>query len=184
MRQSPTTHSMVLWMEYDGDIYSPETSLGRATRENFEDDIWRGEYPGVCHAVYSYGTYPNGGSYCREITLEIASGMTRRSFEQEIEPIPAVCAFLEAAGEVWFKERREGVISPRLIQMREEIAPARSRAKRRKGAKKASPEELRAQPQFKLPIAGGKKKADSPSRPNDKEVLQSGQGPGRGSARS
>jgi hypothetical protein len=175
---------MVLWMEYEDDIYSPETSLRRATRENFEDDIWRGEYPGVCHAVYSYGTYPNGGSYCREITLEIASGMARRSFEQAIEPIPTVCAFLEAAGEVWFKERREGVISPRPMQMHEEIAPARSPAKPRKRVKTASPEELRAQPQFKLPIAGGKKKADSHSRPKDKEMLQGGRAPGGSSARS
>jgi len=159
MRASPTTHGVILWMEYEGDIYSPETSHGRATREIFEDEIWHGEHLGMCHAIYSYGAYPNGGSYCRDITLEVASSVARRSFDQALEPIPAVCAFLQAAGEEWFQERREGVIAARPMPASEEAAPARPQAKFRKRVKKLSPEELRAQPQLKLPIAGGKSKA-------------------------
>jgi hypothetical protein len=171
MRASPTTHGVILWMEYEGDIYCPETSHARATRENVEDDIWHGEHLGVCHAVYSYGAYPNGGSYCRDVTLEVASSVARRSFEQALEPIPAVCAFLQAAGEEWFQERREGVIADRPMPVSQEAAPARQQAKSRKRTKQLSPEELRAQPQLKLPIAGGKSKAQGHARTAGKDAM-------------
>jgi hypothetical protein len=160
MTSDPTSHGAVLWMEHEGRIYSPETSLRKATREDFEDSVWKGGHPGVCRAVYQYGAYPNGGSYCRAITSEIARNLARRSLVSAIVPIEAVRAFLESEGEDYFRQDEEvAALHGRATRLRPNAVPRTTPAvSPRKRARKLSPEELRAQPQFKLPISGGKKK--------------------------
>ncbi|MFI5013919.1 MAG: hypothetical protein ACHQAY_16385 [Hyphomicrobiales bacterium] len=163
MSINATDHACILWMELDGDIYSPEVSLGRATRDMIVRDLGDGAYKGTCHAVYSYGTYRNGGSYCSEITSEIARALSRRSLEASAEPCGSVRAFLDAEGLEYFRDAGERAdrLRPqdRLFQLHRPAKPASPKAKRaprQRRAKPLSPEELRAQPQFKLPIQGGK----------------------------
>ncbi|SEE29961.1 hypothetical protein SAMN05444161_5364 [Rhizobiales bacterium GAS191] len=159
MSANPTDRACVLWMELDGEIYSPAMSLGRATQETIERDIWNGAHAGVCHAVYSYGSFANGGSYCREITREVAERLGRMSLASSGKPAASALAFLEMFG---VGHCDAGAAAPARSDDRPVFAqmPAGSAAKRpparKRRAKVLSPEELRAQPQFKLPIAGGK----------------------------
>jgi len=146
-------------MELDGEIYSPRMPLGRARLDVIERDIWNGAHAGVCHAVYSYGSHPNGGGFCREVTQEVAARLGRMSFSARDEIRAPLRAFLEAMG-VTYREHRE----PRRdgphdhpFEMEAPPEPA-SRAKRgaaRRRSRALTPEELRAQPQLKLPIVGG-----------------------------
>jgi hypothetical protein len=150
---NPTDRAYVLWMKRDGEIYSPGMSLDRATQESIEGDIWNGVHAGICHAVYSYGSFANGGIYCREITQEIAERLGRMSFEGGSRPAAAALSFLESFG---VAHRRLASVRP---DERTAKAPAKRAPVRKRRAKVLSPEELRAQPQFKLPIAGGKQSA-------------------------
>jgi hypothetical protein len=160
--RNATAHAHVLWMDLDGDIYSPEMSLSRATAEMIERDIWNGIYPGVCHAVYSYGTYANGGSYCSEVTQDVATRLGRMSFAGRRGPAEPARAFLDAMGIAYFDEGRAAPQEWPKHQPFELQAPnspgspVKRSAPQKRRSRSPSPPELRAQPQFKLPIAGGK----------------------------
>jgi hypothetical protein len=160
-----TAHAHVLWMDLDGDIYSPEMSLSRATAEMIERDIWNGTYPGVCHAVYSYGTYANGGSYCSEVTQDVATRLGRMSFAGRRGPAAPARAFLDAMGIAYFDEGRAGSQVGPKQQPFELQAPDLPDSP----VKSPSLPELRAQPQFKLPIAGGKD-SQSPRFENERSA--------------
>jgi hypothetical protein len=153
---NPTDRAYVLWMKRDGEIYSPGMSLDRATQDSIERDIWNGVHAGICHAVYSYGAFANGGSYCREITQEVAERLGRMSFESGSRPAAAALSFLETFG---VEHRRLAAPPSARPDDRTAQAPAKRAPARKRRAKVLSPEELRAQPQFKLPIAGGKQSA-------------------------
>jgi hypothetical protein len=169
----PEGDAHILWMERDGELYSPEMPLSRASLDLIERDIWNGTYAGVCRAVYSYGTHANGGGYCREVTQEVAARLGEMSFAGRDAVKAPVRAFLEAMG-VAFAERRplreEAEAEPfEMIAPPEPVARAR-RAGARKRMKALTPAELRAQPQLKLPIAGGKS-AEGPAK--DRLVIES-----------
>ena len=155
-----TGDAHVVWMEFDGELYSPRTPLSRATLELIERDIWNGAYAGVCHAVYSYGSHANGGGYCREVTQDLAERLGRMSFTGRGAVAAPVRAFLEAMGVDYYEDRssRRGEMSVEPFQMLAppEPVPAARRGSPRRRSRSLSPEELRAQPQLKLPIAGGK----------------------------
>ena len=150
----------VLWMERDGEIYSPAMPLRRSTPELIARDLWNGAYTGVCHAVYSYGAYPNGGSFCREVTQDVAERLGEMSFATSDEASTPVRAFLETAG-VACREARGGMRREPEGEAFEMVSPPEPTVRTRRNASKRrakalTPEELRAQPQFKLPIAGGR----------------------------
>ncbi len=137
-------------------------SLGRSSEAAIERDLWEGAYPGVCQRIYSYGTHANGGSYCREITQDVAARLGRLSLATRRRPAESVRAFLEAFGIEYFGEtvgaRRARIGgSSTLRDAAASVGRARTQnARRKRRAKPLSAQELRAQPQFKLPIAGGK----------------------------
>lgn len=160
MSRNATGHALVLWMERDGEIYSPAMVLARSSEEALERDLWECAYAGVCHSIYRYGTHGNGGSYCREITPEVAARLGRLSLATRRRPAEPVRVFLQNFGEDFFDEI-EAPAADVLARPFEMWAPRPSatstRVPRRKSrAKRLDPEDLRAQPQFKLPIAGGK----------------------------
>jgi len=155
MSPNPTDRACLLWMDLEGEIFSPGMSLGRATREMIERDIWNGAYSGVCHAVYSYGSYANGGSYCRDITREVAESLWRMSLAGKSRPAASAIAFLEKFELELAEERFEPLLDAAALG----ASSAKPRKARRRRAKELTPEELRAQPQFKLPIPGGKSAA-------------------------
>lgn len=152
--KSSTAQSVIVWMDDDGDLYIPETSLKDANEDSIEQDIWTGEHAGVCQAIYSYGAFWNGGSYCVDITDRIAERLSRRSLTAAREPVEAARRFLEERGldyhqgDVWRAEPLQ------IMEAREATRSAKPKPKRKR--KVLTPEELRAQPQFKLPIEGGK----------------------------
>jgi hypothetical protein len=150
-----TASRVVLWMQdAAGDIYSPERRLADANEPAIEDDIWNGENVGVCHSIYAYGSYDNGGSWCCDITGRIAERLAQRSLDGRREPAEAVRAFLEQEGyayhgsEIWTSESLRDPAPTR--------PAAQPAAKLKRRAKILTPEQMREQPQFKLPIAGGK----------------------------
>jgi hypothetical protein len=157
-------------MEREGEIYSPGMTLGRSSEEAIERDLWECSHAGVCHSVYRYGTHGNGGSYCREITQEVAARLGRLSLAARRRPAEPVRAFLQAFGVEFFGEDEEhvpsGVPSYPLFEMRapQPSESAKRTSRRKSRAKRLDPEELRLQPQFKLPIAGGKDIAGSRSK--------------------
>jgi hypothetical protein len=159
---SATDHAVVLWMQHERDIYSPEMSLGRSSEAAIERDLWEGAYPGVCQGIYSYGTHANGGSYCREITQDVAARLGRLSLATRRRPAESVRAFLEAFGIGYFGEtvehgeRELGAPPPFEMQPPRSDERARKMSRRKRRAKPLSAQELWAQPQFKLPIAGGR----------------------------
>ena len=79
MSRGATDHALLLWMEGEGEIYSPAMTLSRSSEEAVTRDLWECAHAGVCHSVYRYGTHANGGSYCREITQDIAARLGRLS---------------------------------------------------------------------------------------------------------
>ncbi len=173
MSRAATAHALLVWMDREGEIYSPEMTLSRSSEEAVERDLWECVHDGVCHSVYRYGAHANGGSYCREITQEVAARLGRLSFALRRKPAEPVCIFLEASA-VEFFGRGEGIGARRPVdhppfEMRapEQKEPSRILARRKNRGKQPSPEELRAQPQFKLPISGGKDAEGSPSPTKD-----------------
>jgi hypothetical protein len=153
----PADAACVLWMQHEGEIYSPKMPLERATFELIARDLWNGAYPGICHSVLCYGAHANGGGYCREITQDLAARLGEMSFSARDEMKGPVRAFLEAMG-VPYRGHGAGRGVDASFEM---VAPPEpvTRAKRagaRKRAKPATAAELRAQPQLKLPIAGGR----------------------------
>jgi hypothetical protein len=160
----------ILWMELDGEIYSPKMPLSRATFEAIERDIWNGAYAGVCHAVYSYGARPNGGSFCREVTQDLAARLAEMSYTARGDVKASVRAFLEALGIDYYGRRMPSPsgLEGEPFEMRSPpdsvSRPRRASPKRRQRA--MSPEELRRQPQLKLPIAGGRSGAAQPASGN------------------
>jgi hypothetical protein len=147
-------------MERHGEVYSPAMPLRRATLDLIALDLWNGAYSGTCHAVYSYGAFSNGGSFCREVTQEIAARLGEISFATAEAAKPAVRTFLAEMGIAWRDSGERSQEAPpveafAMVSPPEPAARAkRSPAKRR--PRTPTPQELRAQPQFKLPIAGGK----------------------------
>lgn len=169
MSRGATDHALVLWMEGESEIYSPAMTLSRGSEEAVARDLWECAHAGVCHSVYRYGTHANGGSYCREITQDIAARLGRLSLAMRREPAESVRAFLEAFGVAFFGEgeeraaREHHAYPPFEMSAPQPGAPSRKMQKRKSRAKGLSPEELRVQPQFKLPIMGGKQVGGSRS---------------------
>jgi hypothetical protein len=177
-----TGEAHVLWMELDGEIYSPAVPLQRATLELIERDLWNGAYAGVCHAVYSYGAYPNGGSFCRDVTREVAARLGGMSFAATDEVKAPVRSFLEAMGVACREDRARPRDRParevfEMVSPVEPVARARRNAAKRR-QRTPTPQELRAQPQLKLPIAGGK--AAAPATRGQELVVESEQDDGAG----
>jgi hypothetical protein len=162
MSRGGTDHALVLWMEGEGEIYSPAMTLGRSSEEAIARDLWECAHAGVCHSVYRYGTHANGGSYCREITQDVATRLGRLSLAMRREPAEPVRAFLKASGIDYFGEEVEPVARdfaahpPFEMQSPEQGEISRKMPRRKSRSRRLTPEELRAQPQFKLPISGGK----------------------------
>jgi len=146
-------------MELEGEIYSPSLPLGRARLDLIERDIWNCAYPGICHSVYRYGSQQNGGGYCREVTDEVAARLGRLSFAAQDEVRAPVRAFLEAMGVSCREDAAAMKVEPapafEMVSPPEPAARARHAGTKRR-ARPVSAEELRAQPQLKLPIAGGR----------------------------
>jgi hypothetical protein len=146
-------------MERQGEIYSPAMTLSRSSEEAVERDLWECTYAGVCHSVYRYGTHANGGSYCREITQEVAARLGRLSRALRRQPAEPVRSFLDAFGVQFFEGRpadERPAYQPFEMRAPQATGPSKRMPRRKSRAKRLNPEELRAQPQFKLPIAGGK----------------------------
>ena len=166
-------------MEREGEIYSPAMTLGRSSEEAVERDLWECSHAGVCHSVYRYGTHANGGSYCREITQELAARLGRLSLAARRRPAEPVRAFLQALGVEFFGEDEEHVPSdvssypPFEMRAPQENESARRTSRRKSRAKRLDPEELRTQPQFKLPIAGGKDIGGSRSEESAESAVES-----------
>jgi hypothetical protein len=149
-------------MEREGEIYSPVMTLNRSSEEALERDLWECAHAGVCHSIYRYGTHGSGGSYCREITHEVAARLGRLSLAMRRKPAEPVCVFLETFA-VEFFGKGEGIGARDLpayppFEMRapQQEEPSRTLTRRKSRGKRLSPEELRAQPQLKLPISGGR----------------------------
>jgi hypothetical protein len=158
--RAATGDAHILWMELDGEIYSPKMALGRATFEAIARDIWNGAYAGICHAVYSYGARENGGSFCREVTQDLAARLAEISLSARGEVQPSVRAFLEAGGVDYCGRGAPSLNEPagepfEMTSPPDPVSRSRRASLRRK-ARVPSPEELRSQPQFKLPIPGGR----------------------------
>ncbi len=155
-----TDDACILWMELDGEVYSPDMPLSRASLELICRDIWNGAYAGICRAVYRYGAPANGGSYCREVTQEVAARLGEMSFAASDAPRASVRTFLEAMGIAYDKggapQSVEAARPAFEMVSPPEPASRTRRASLRRKAKAPTPQELRAQPQLKLPIAGGK----------------------------
>ena len=159
---SATDHAVVLWMQHEGDIYSPEMSLGRSSEAAIERDLWEGAYPGVCQGIYSYGTHANGGSYCREITQDVAARLGRLSLATRRRPAELGARLSRSLRHRIFR-RNGGAWRARIggSSILRDAAASVGRARTqndssKRRAKPLSALELRAQPQFKLPIAGGR----------------------------
>ena len=162
MSRSATDHGFVLWMEREGEIYSPSMPLCRNAQDAIESDIWQCVHAGVCHSIYRYGSERNGGSYCREITEEVAARLGRMSFSARREPASPVRRFLEAFGVEFYTQVDDRLALDRRAYPHFEMEapradlPARKNSRRKGRSKPLTAEELRAQPQFKLPIPGGR----------------------------
>ncbi|MBV9519921.1 MAG: hypothetical protein JO068_17565 [Hyphomicrobiales bacterium] len=162
MSRSATDHGLILWMEREGDIYSPAMRLSQSSEEAIERDLWECVHAGACHSIYRYGTHANGGSYCREITEEVAARLGRLSLSMRRPPAGPVRSFLEAHGVEFFAsiperlDRDLPASPPFQMQAPQSGGSAKKSARRKSRSKPLTPEELRAQPQFKLPIAGGR----------------------------
>ena len=176
MSRGATDHALLLWMEGEGEIYSPAMTLSRSSEEAVTRDLWECAHAGVCHSVYRYGTHANGGSYCREITQDIAARLGRLSLVMRREPAEPVRAFLEAFGVAFFGEgeeraaREHHAYPPFEMRAPQPSASLRKMSKRKSRAKRLSPDELRVQPQFKLPITGGKRIGGS--RPESRAAVE------------
>ena len=61
------------------DAFATMCKLIAPSEEAIARDLWECAHAGVCHSVYRYGTHANGGSYCREITQDVATRLGRLS---------------------------------------------------------------------------------------------------------
>jgi hypothetical protein len=118
----------------------------------------------VCHAAYSYGASDSGAARLSDATPEVARLLSDRSFDAGREPPEPVRLFLEEEGTDYYGRERYPVPVER-PQPHTAAVPAM--AKRRR--KPLTPEQLREQPQFKLPITGGKAGVQSPVQADEKQ---------------